>query len=289
MSPNASELPSASGGSPPGGGSDGLTLVEMVIALVVASLVITASYRFLKDAYGSYNLQEQVAERDQNLNFVLNRFVELMQQAGAGLPDSGLNVIRREGNALVLAVNPRGAEHFQGSAAAASLFLGVGDAGPFRDPENPLQSATHVLIDYADPSRGISRVAIADGYGERGFVAGIKDNPDGLDSLRLASPVALSEGDRIYGYRELTFEVLDGNLVVRPDGSTGAALVLAENIDSLGFTFRDRNNRVTGSWRAMQTVSVTVRARTARPDLRLPAPGYRVSTASMNVNLRSRM
>jgi hypothetical protein len=38
-----------------------------------------------------------------------------------------------------------------------------------------------------------------------------------------------------------------------------------------------------------QSVTMTMRARMARPDPNLPAPGYRMTTATMNVHLRNRM
>lgn len=291
MSPGASEDGGLPGSAParPGAGGGGFTLIEMVVALVVATLLITATYRFFKDVYGSFNLQEQLAERDQNANFVLNRFVELLQQAGSALPDSGWAVIRRVDGGLLIATNPLSAEHFNGVAAPSSHFVAIGDAGFFRDPDNPLQSATHVLIDFADPGQAIAKIAIDGAYDAGGFVAGIKDNASGQDSLRLVSPVALAMGDRIYGYREYLYLVSDGNLLLRPDGPDGVDLVLAENIDSLGFTFLDRDERPTWSWRDMQTATITVRARTSRPDPKLPAPGYRMSTATMNVHLRNRM
>jgi hypothetical protein len=67
-------------------------------------------------------LQGQRTERNQGANLELNGMVELMQQAGSSLPDSGWTMIRREDGGLLVAVNARSAERFNGAATPSSLF-----------------------------------------------------------------------------------------------------------------------------------------------------------------------
>jgi hypothetical protein len=101
--------------------------------------------------------------------------------------------------------------------------------------------------------------------------------------------VDLSLGDKIYGYREDQYLVVGGNLVVRPNGDAAGDMVLAENIDSLGFTFRTASGATTTEWKTMRSVSLAVRARTSTLDPRLKPPGYRKITLPMNVILRNKV
>lgn len=267
----------------------GLSLAEVMVGMVVATILVVALVRFYKDSYKAYSISEQVAERDQNARFVVNKFVEVFQQAGSGLPDSGWTVLRMSGKTLIVGVNPRGAEHFVGTAASLSVAVAVSDAKPFISTPNSLLNTTHVLIDYANPASATRRRAIDVTANSGGFVKGIKDNLNDVDSIRLDSAVRLSVGDRIYGYREDHYLVSNSNLVIRPNGDPALEMVLAENIDSLGFVFRDAKGAPTTSWKNMRSVTMLVRARTEKGDPKLPKPGYRKISLPMNIILRNRI
>lgn len=279
MSPSVSERPAR-----------GFTLVEVMVTLVVATLLGTAVIRFYKDSYRTYSTQEQVSERDQNAHFVVTRFADLLQQSGSVLPESGWTVISQSSGALIVGLNPRGAEQFNGYAAGSSNFIPVGDAGQFANTANVQLNTSHVLVDFSNPASATVKLAIDGGYNSGGFVKGIKDNPTGLDSIRVTAPVALSVGDRIFAYREDHYLLTGGNLVIRPNGSTASEMVLAEHIDSLGFTFRDAKGNSTTSWKAMRSASFVVRARTSKVDPKLKTNGgYRLITLPMNVILRNKV
>jgi hypothetical protein len=109
-----------------------------------------------------------------------------------------------------------------------------------------------------------------------------------MDSIRLTAAVDLSVGDRVYGYREDQYFLSGTNLMLRPDGNASAQMVLAENIDSLAFAFKDAAGNATSVWKNMRSASITVRARTAQADPRYPGQ-YRKLTLPMNVILRNRI
>jgi type II secretory pathway pseudopilin PulG len=279
---------SASASRPARAPAGGFTLVEILVGLVVGALVVVVAVKFYKDSYRTYSLQDQLQERDQNAHFVVNKFVEMLQQAGASLPDSGWTVISQAGGSTTIGMNPRSAEQFNGVDLANSYFIPVSDALQWTNSGNVLLNINHVLIDFSDPSSATRKYVIDAGYNSGGFANGIKNNPIGMDSIRITSRVRLTIGDRIYGYREDQFLLSGANLVVRPNGSSTAQMVLAENIDSLGIVFRGRNGAATTSWDQMRSASVTVRARTAHSDPRLPRDGYRKITLPMNVIMRNR-
>lgn len=269
-------------------GAAGFTLVEMLIALVAGGLVTAGVVRFYKDSYHAYSLQDQIQERDQNAHFVATKFMEILQQAGSALPDTGWTVITRAGATTTLAVNPRNALQFNGVPLTSSPFIPVSDASLWINTGNVLLNVRYVLVDYADPAAPTRKYAIDRSYNARGFVAGVKDNPSGMDSIRITQDINLAVGDRIYGYREDDYLIDGANLVIRPDGDATKQMTLAENIDSLGFTFKDENGLPTTNWRKMRSAQMSVRARTAMADPRLRG-GYRKITVPMNVIMRNKI
>lgn len=271
----------------------GFTLIETLIAMVASVIIGMGVVRFYRDSYHAYSMQDQMQERDQNAHFVVTRFTEILQQAGSGLPDTGWTVISQAAGVTTVAVNPRNAIQFVGTDTPNSQFVPISDAAQWQNTGNVLLNVAHVLVDYADPTRvpAIIKCAIDTFYNANGYVKGIKDLPTGTDTLKLTAAVDLSVGDRVYGYREDQY-LLGGtsgvDLILRPDGVVGAQMVLAENIDSLAFAFKDANGTTVTAWNRMRSAQITVRARTALSDPRL-ATHYHKITLPMNVILRNRL
>jgi Tfp pilus assembly protein PilW len=274
-------------------GAAGFTLIETLIAMVASVIIGMGVVRFYKDSYHAYSLQDQMQDRDQNAHFVVTRFTEIMQQAGSGLPDTGWSVISQDLTAGIttVGVNPRNAIQFAGTDTPNSQYIPISDATQWQSTGNVLLNVAYVLIDFADPTKAIIKRSIDTSYNAYGFVKGIKNMALGMDTLRITTPVDLSVGDRVYGYREdqyLLAGTAKTDLVLRPDGNSAAQMVLAENIDSLAFVFKDAAGATTTSWKTMRSAQITVRARTSMKDPRL-ATGYRKITLPMNVILRNRL
>jgi prepilin-type N-terminal cleavage/methylation domain-containing protein len=287
MSPSGSKRGWRAG--PAGTGEAGFSLIELLVAMVVAVLLGVAVVRFYKDSYHAYSMQDQIADRNQNAQFTLNKFVEALQQAGSALPDSGWPVIKMSGGTLILGVNPRGAEQYNGTDLPWSNFIPVTDASKFANTANVLVNTTHVLVEFADPAKAVQKLNLDLAYNSGGFSRGIKDNATGLDSIRVTAPINLSAGDKIYGYREDEYSLSGSDLIIRPNGNAAMQMVLSENIDSVGFTFLTVAGTPTTNWKWMRSASITVRARNERPDPKLPAPGWHMISLPMNVILRNKI
>jgi prepilin-type N-terminal cleavage/methylation domain-containing protein len=280
--------PAAPGRSPDGG----FTLLELLIAMVAGVLVTGGLVRFYKDSYRAYSMQDQIQERDQNAHYVVTRLTEILQQSGSGLPDTGWDMITLPGGGITsIATNPRNAMQFISYGLAGSQYVPVSDASQWKSVGNVLLNVRYALIDYANIARPTVKIGIDTLYNASGFSKGVKDNASGMDSIRLVAAVTLSVGDRVYGYREDQY-LLGGaagtDLIIRPNGNAAEQMVLAENIDSLGFTFRNSAGAVVTTWKTMRSASLRVRARTAMPDKRI-AGLYRKLTLPMNVILRNRI
>jgi type II secretory pathway pseudopilin PulG len=265
----------------------GFTLVELGIVAVLSLIVGVTVVRFYRDSYHTYSMQEQIEERNQNANFTVSKMVEIMQQAGAYLPDSGWAAIRDSSKIIILGSNPGEVTQFIGTNPSSSQFVRLDDVSTLRNSSQPLLTSTHILVDTLGTGK-IGKFAIDTNYGSNGFVKGLKDKASGGDSLRLVSAVDLRLGDWVYGYREDQYLISTDSLVIRPNGNKTFQMVLAENIDSLGFTFRDIKGNPTTLWKDMRSVSLVVRAKTSKRDPRIPKPGYHLITLPMNVILRNK-
>ncbi|MEO7958151.1 MAG: hypothetical protein ABIW76_15800 [Fibrobacteria bacterium] len=266
----------------------GFSLVEACIAAALSLLVGIIAHRFYRDSFHTYSQQEQIEERNQNANFTVNKLVELMQQAGSGLPDSGWATLVCSPGVLTLGSNPTGAQQFIGNNPVLMKFIKIDDATRYKSSSSPMLTPTHVLVDYA-VAKVTEKFQIDTNFNSLGFSKGLKFNVNGADSLCLVTAVNLDVGDVVYGYREDQYLLVGDTLMVRPNGSAARQMVLAENIDSLGFTFRDKNGNATTAWNAMRSVSISVRAKTAKPDPRIPKPGFHKITLPMNVILRNKV
>jgi hypothetical protein len=264
-------------------------LIELLITMVVAVLLGVALVRFYKDSSHAYSMQDQIADRNQNAQFTLNKMVELLQQAGSVLPDTGWPVIKVASGALTVGLNPRGAQQYNATDTPLSNFIPVMDGSKFVNTGNVLLNTTHVLVQFADPSKAVQKLNIDLGYNGNGFSAGVKSSGTGFDSVRVTTAIDLSVGDRIYGYREDEYSLSGSDLVIRPNGNAALQMVLSENIDSIGFTFLTAIGGATPNWKWMRSASITVRARTEKPDPKLPAPGYHKISLPMNVILRNKI
>jgi prepilin-type N-terminal cleavage/methylation domain-containing protein len=254
----------------------GFTLIEVIIGLVVSGLMLLVITRFFRDSHRAYNLQEKIADRDQNARYVLKRLEERIMEAGANLPESGWPVIKPGADALSgmsLAVNPRGGSQAFYADRPASRNVPVDDLTGFR-------KAISVLVLRTDKS--VERIGIAVGYNTDGFSKGLKPGTAGQDTVRLASAVALKSGDAVYGYVEETYSVADTRLSM--DG-----MVLAENIETVSLSFLDSTGAATGDWNRMHSARVSVTARTPIPDPGYPGDGYRRVTLNSEIRLRNRL
>ncbi len=256
----------------------GFSLIEVVVALAASGILTVGLVRFFRDFNRSYNMQEQVGDRDMNAHYSVKRISEAFMGVGSNLPSEGWTMISLpEGNPgarLLLSVNPRGGVQYLAAPLASAVEVPIDDPKAFA-------KATAVLADPQPVGIPTTKVAIDLGYNSDGYVKGVKEGPPAM--LRLASPVTLEIGDALYAYDEQDFRLQDGNLLL--DGN-----VLAENIQDLKFTMLTANQSVTNQWSAMRSakIQVTARTRTADPGYVLNG-GYRSLDLSMDVLLRNRL
>jgi prepilin-type N-terminal cleavage/methylation domain-containing protein len=257
----------------------GFTLVEVTVALVASGILIVGLSRFLKSYSRSFNVQEQVSDRDLNAHYAVKRLSEALMAAGSNLPSKDWNIISfpsgNPGPFLRMGVNPRGGVQYLSAPLAGAIEISVDDAKGFA-------KATAILADPQNPDLATFKVLIDESYNANGFVNGVKTI--GAEAiLRMATGVTLDAGDAVYAYDKEEYRLLDGNLMLDD-------MVLAENIQNLTFTGYTAGQVVTNQWSAMRSAKVQITARTRNPDPAISANGgYRLIDLSMDVLLRNRL
>lgn len=71
--------------------SKGVTLIELLIALVISAILVAGIYRTFVYQQKSYATQEQVADMQQNVRVAINRMIREIRMAGFGGKNENAN------------------------------------------------------------------------------------------------------------------------------------------------------------------------------------------------------
>jgi type II secretory pathway pseudopilin PulG len=255
----------------------GFTLIEVVIGVVVSGILVLVVTRFFNDSHRAYNLQERLADRDQNAHYVLKRLEERIMEAGANLPESGYPVIlpgSDKAGGFSLVINPRGGTQSFYKDTPPTLNVPIDDESLYR-------TATAVLILRGEVDKTVRKLDIDLGYNLNGFASGLKKGSGGEDTLRLKAAFAFESGDALYAYTKEDYAVTGTDLSM-------GGMVLAENIETVSLNFYDSTGSSTLDWNLMHSAKVSVTARTHLPDPGYAGDGYRRVTLNSEIRLRNR-
>ena len=73
---------------------NGLTLIELLVAMVLSFIIIGAVYGTFTSQQKSYTVQDQVAEAQQNARMAMNILMRDIRMAGYGMPDTGITIYK---------------------------------------------------------------------------------------------------------------------------------------------------------------------------------------------------
>jgi prepilin-type N-terminal cleavage/methylation domain-containing protein len=238
----------------------GFTLIEIMIGLGVSAILILGLTRLYSATLGSYSLQEQLTEMNQNAKFTMKEVSDVLMQAGAdcGLvtdmleKDTVIKAASAPCNSFTIKINPRGGlytivkDTVLNTYAACSLK--VDNAYSFRlaDKIGHVSSINH----FAAPFKTYTLNGL-DSANNKLFVSG----GSAVDSFYV--------GDGLYSFKSHRYYLNGTNLCLDSDN-----IVMAENIDSLNLTFMDSTGASTTSWSLMRSVALVVEATTSVPDNR---------------------
>jgi type IV pilus assembly protein PilW len=279
----------------------GVTLIELMIALVISATIVAAIYRVFLTQQNTYTVQDDVVDMQQNARVAVNEMMREIRMAGFGNIQSMVPVTIN-GTIYNNVINPD-----TPSAGALTFVAGLGGAATltgFNPPLNQitvnslLSSSGSVLFNTADRKyisiAGSECFAITAIAGKTLTLNGtvntaFKTNPNEPDVTKnVTVPVS------VYAIRAITYVVLpnaSGAPVLRRNENLGGGNVsLADDIENVAFQYFDANGNPTATPADIRTVRVTVTARTKNEDVKLKsgaADGYRRRQVATNILLRN--
>jgi type IV pilus assembly protein PilW len=253
---------------------NGLTLVELLIALALSSLLISALYQVLINQQKIYSAQDQVADMQQNVRIAVGQMTREIRMAGYG------------GNILAIFGNVNGFADIITPAENSITIILADQVGVLKEtvPKGVNQlKTTNASIFNADKKKYFCLNGLSN-YSIQSIVR---------DTITLTT--SLSEDhvidEPVYLIKAITYSLgLSGGkpALRRNENTGGGAQPVAENIESLQFKYFDENGNVTSNPPNIRMIKVAV---TAKTDMRDPeykgGDGYRRRILSSNIKLRN--
>jgi prepilin-type N-terminal cleavage/methylation domain-containing protein len=270
----------------------GVTLIELLIALVISGILIAALYRIFIGQQKTYTVLEQVADMKQNVRVAVSKMMREIRMVGLGNVSDVLGLAGGV-NGFTQAITPNNNSITIVGGFRQVSTLAADAAGG--QNQVTLTSATDAAQFDTDKHRFISI-----GGTESNTVTSINGAVLTLNNpLKRTHKITdrwgnlLSERERppILKIQAITYTcgVSGGKPALRRDENTGGgAQPLAENIENIEFVYFDSSDNPTANPSDIRKIRVTVKARTdmSDPDYK-SGDGYRRREIMSNIQLRN--
>ena len=260
----------------------GITLIELLIALAMSSILIAAIYRVFISQQKSYVVQEQLVDMQQNMRASISRMMSEIRMSGFGSVEAVLEGVDGV-NGFHQVITPG-----ENSITVVGGFKQIR-----RDNGNPITvssiSENTITLNYS--TEEFDRPAhqyISIGGVESSTVIQRKGR-----ILTLANTLRLnhSKDTPIFKIQAITYTVgkSDGKPILQRNENTGGGgQPIAENIEDLQFEYFDANGNPTAFPEDIRMVKLTVTARTDISDPQLKGgDGYRRRQIASNISIRN--
>jgi len=262
--------------------SKGVTLIELLIALVISAILVAGIYRTFIHQQKSYATQEQVADMQQNVRVAINRMMREIRMTGFGsiqgvLPVTFIGGTRTYPNLVNIDLPVAGALTIVSAIGGnTALSAQPGDwvgGGPLAS--NQIQVSSLAEFDTNEKKY----ISIG---GLESHVITVIDGANNI--LTLNSDVAnfYQIGGKnptlVYAIRAISYRIVvdaSGRPILKRDENIGGGFQpVADNIEAIEFRNPDGSTPLNPNSMSMQ---VAVTARTERPDsdLQKTGDGYR--------------
>ena len=248
-----------------GNKNGGFSLIELLVALVLSSMVMAALYRGAISQQKTYSIQEEVIDMQQNVRNAIDRMTREIRMAGYvvnslagfGSVNSFSQIVTQGSSSVTIIKGVEVAKLTQNAATGANQLQlnvsGVFDAGTKK--YLCLNGKNNYLVQSVNGNQVTLTTAL--------------NEPHSLD-------------EPVYLVQAMTFRISPNTADLVIDENTGqGGQVIAENIEGLQFGY-------TLSGGIVQMVSVTVTGKTKTRDPQYSGDGYRRQTLSSTVELRNR-
>jgi prepilin-type N-terminal cleavage/methylation domain-containing protein len=243
----------------------GVTLIELLIALVISAILVAGIYRVFISTQRSYTVQDQVVEMQQNVRAAINKMMREIRMVNFGrivTLDNGSfvsNILPVNGFASVLTVNP---DNITVIGGFEQIRTAAGN--PITVTSFTLSPPTITLSNPTGEFDGSAHGYLSIG-GEESFI--VQNQPVGATNiLTLDRAPSNPVGHFVFKVQAVSYSV-DNNRVLRRNGNTGGGnQPLADNIESLQFQYFNATGAQTLFPNSATSVQVSITARTKDPD-----------------------
>lgn len=258
---------------------EGFSLIEVLISVSLGAIITTLLALIFLSTNKSYDLQNQIMQMDQNAYYTIKSISEVLESAGSDLPSSGWSIIRAKNNptdSFQIDINPKGGKQIFSNAVASTLSMPVDDWTGFKE-------VSQVKLLTYESKVAPKVLAIQTNYAAKNWVNGLYNSDSLADSVRLTQAQNFGSGDTVYAFTTKTIQLKNSNLLINNEA-------VAENIDSLSILFLDKDKAKTLDWSKLLYISITLKVRTERPDVKykLEADGFRRITLTKNLRLKNK-
>ena len=266
----------------------GITLIELLVALVISGILIGAIYHTFIGQQKTYTVQDQVVDMQQSVRGSINRMMREIRMAGFGnvsmlLPapygsGPGVTVNGKTYNDVVNLDTP--------VAGAVTILLGVGSTTLTAVP-----ASNQVTVSSLTDSEG--NTLFDTGNRKYVSVGGVESytitNITGK-TLTLSGNLTYnhSPGVLVYGIRAVSYQVNGTQTLLRDENTGAGAQAVADNIESLQFGYLDANGNPPAKNADIRVVQITLKARTGMSDAEYKTNGgYRERQISSEAHLKN--
>ena len=284
---------------------DGVTLIELVIALAISGVLIAGIYRMFIHQQKSYATQEQVADMQQNVRVAINRMLREIRMAGYGGKNDnvgGVNdIITKFGNVNTYTsiVTPEnnviqdGITHDRITVVAAYDQIGTLNG-------NPNAGDATITVNYLNGSPFTSQNPKKKYLclnGQNNYEIDI--NSVAGDQVPLKAGVTLLEthlnNEPVFLVKAVTYGLKKSvgvPILYRNENTGGGAQPVADYIENLQFLYTLVDGTQTdapGDPKLIRGVTVNITARTEGkdPELAKVGDGYRRRTVTTYIDMRN--
>jgi len=253
---------------------NGLTLIELLIALVLSSILIAALYRLFISQQKTYTVQDQVADIQQNIRVAIDQMTREIRMAGYG------------GNILAIFGNINGFTNIITPANNSITILLADQVGVLK--QNATKDTSQLKVTNASIfNTDKKKYLCLNGLNNYLIQSVITDTITLTTSLTEDHLIS----EPVYLVKAITYSLgLSGGKTAlrRNENTGGGAQPLAENMESLQFTYFDADGNVTANPLDIRMVRVEGTSKTNRSDPEyMGGDGYRRRTLSSHIKIRN--
>jgi prepilin-type N-terminal cleavage/methylation domain-containing protein len=285
-------------------GCKGLTLIELLVAMAISSILIAAIYRTFMGQHKTYTVQEQVVDMQQNVRVAINRMMREIRMAGFGNVSMVLPNFTAIDGPFNNIINPSdNINVVDGQVTDQITIIGAFEKVSTLATEHAIGTNIVQLSNLSredfDPNSNKKYICI--GGLESHIVTKIDETKKEV-TLNGNLINSHKSGIPVYKIKAITYRLnlQEGVVVLEREDNTdgGGGQDIAENIDNLQFRYVFEDGSESDSPTApsrIRMVRVTVRARTSSrdrefksdPEFKVDEGGFRRRTITSNIHVRN--